>query len=153
MLLLVAFTCVALCAVHACKSNGSTGEDEATTEQTAIPPLPAQVRNDLMRRCDYVDMIYYNAPISISQNDQTGVRSVVNFATPQPASPDPDCEPTGRISYIARGEIAAEADFYFTDSCRYLLFIENGEVVYGSTLSAGAVSFFDNIRRRIDAQE
>jgi hypothetical protein len=135
--------------VYGCQGNsGDQAEDSTsatTTSAEPLPPLPQEIRDTLFAYADYVDMIFYESPISASQSERNTVRSVVYFPSMEPATPNPNCKPTGRLSFMIQGRIACEADFYFTDNCKYFLFIEHEEVVYGNKMSANAVNFFQNI--------
>lgn len=144
-----------LCGCQAEKTDNGTEEDSGnanTTEAAAepLPPLPQNIRDSLFVHCDYVDMIFYDKPISASQSEKNTVRSVVYFPSLDPATPKADCKPTGRLSYMIEGQIACEADFYFTDACKYFLFIEDGKVVYGNTMTPNAINFFQNILAQAD---
>lgn len=152
--MIVRFICgvviaVSLCA--ACASDGAGDQtDKAQAEQPEFPypPLPADVRQRLWESSDYVDIIFYNSPISVSQNDAPAIRSTLGMTTGQPALPNPACKPQGRISYMIQGDIAVEADFFTTEQCQYFLFLENGKPAYAETLSPAGINFFNQIQEQ-----
>ena len=144
----VAMVCLFFMSLVSCQSNEKAADDESQIAQVGSFPLPMFTR--LMQECDYVDIIFFDSPASISQNDQRSIQSALMFMDPVAAQLDPTCKPLGRISYMIDGEIVAEGDFYCDDRCQYIAFVEEGKVVYANTLSGDGVSFFTNIIKQIE---
>lgn len=144
---------LAICLFASCSNEGASdqsGNEQAEQAQTEFPypPLPAETRQRLWESSDYVDIIFYDSPVSVSQSDAPAIRSTLGMTTGQPAMPNPDCKPQGRISYMIQGEIVVEADFYNTDQCQYFLYLEDGKTVYAETLSASGKNFFTQIQEQ-----
>ncbi len=111
-------------------------------------PLP--LFNRLLAECDYVDIIFYDSPASVSQDNKNSIRSALMFMEPEAAVINPDCKAIGRIAYMIQGEIIAEADIYASNGCSYMAFLENGQVVYANKLSQDGASFFSGILQQIE---
>lgn len=102
----------------------------------------------LMNQCDYVDYIFYNLPISISQDDKKAILSNINFiAKTSPESIPATCKPMGRKSFQKNGEIMIEADIYINveEKCFFYVFYENGKKAYANHMTADGINFYYNV--------
>ena len=106
----------------------------------------------LLKECDNVDIIFYDSPISMSQDDRASIRGALFFIDPIRIAPLGDCKPLGRISYMINGAIAAEADFYCEGECTYFVFMENGKPAYANAMSQNGIEFFQSILVQINNQ-
>ena len=129
---------------------GDTSDKSNTAEP--LDSLPQALFQKLLRECDNVDIIFYDSPISMSQDQRASIRGALFFIDPIRVAPFSDCKATGRISYLINGEIAAEADFYCGDQCTYFIFMENNKPAYANAMSASGVDFFRNILKQIENQ-
>ena len=89
----------------------------------------------------------------MSQDERRSIMASVMMASGHSVQPPAHCKPMGRISYMIEGQITAEADFYSSDDCQYMLFLTDGKVAYAETLSPQGVQFFQNITRQVSANE
>ncbi len=137
---------VVLLFVFACGEDGKQRADQGETIQSF--PLP--LFNKLLAECDYVDIIFYNSPASISQEDKGSIRSALMFMDPIPFQPKEECKSIGRIAYMINGEIVAEGDIHASPGCEYIAFLEEGKVVYSNKLSENGVNFFSGILKQIE---
>ena len=131
---------------------GCANSESKSDDSTDLVSFPEAVYIRLLAECDYVDIIFFDSPVSMSQNDNAGIQNTLTFITRQVAKHNPDCKPMGRISYMIEGEIIAEGDFYCTDDCTYILFMEDNKPKYANVLSTNGVQFFQNILSQIQKQ-
>ena len=128
----------------------SNGSSDSANKETHVTGFPRPLFDKLLAECDYVDIIFYNSPASVSQTDKNSIRSALMFMEPEPATINPNCKAIGRIAYMIQGEIIAEGDIYASGGCSYLAFIEDGNVVYANKLSQNGSSFFSGILQQIE---
>jgi hypothetical protein len=135
---------------------GCSNNEKKSADSTDLTSIPETVYLRLLGECDYVDIIFFDSPVSMSQDDEAGIQSTLTFISKQLAKPDPDCKPLGRISYMIKGDIIAEGDFYCTEGCTYILFMEENKPKYANVLSPGGIQFFQNIllqiQKKVDEQ-
>jgi hypothetical protein len=137
-----------------CKKNQS-GENAVTTpeattpppEATALewPPLGNREVATLYSQADKVDIIFYNHPISVNQEDPASVKSTTLYVSPASPKITAQCKALGRLTWMTQGVIQREADIYCEPGCEYFVFIENNKPVYANAMGAAGVSFFRNI--------
>jgi hypothetical protein len=125
---------------------------EDKRESSGLSGIPNELRAKLVQSCDYVDIIFYNSPASLSQTEPQSIRRALEFIGNEPASLNETCKPIGRISYISSGEITAEGDMYLSDQCQYIVFMEDNKPVYANTMTTQGVQFFQEIVRGINQQ-
>lgn len=137
----------ALAALAAC-SNSNSKSDTAT----GLESFPEAVYVRLLAECDNVDIIFYDSPVSMNQTDNAGIQSTLTFIARQSATLNSDCKPLGRITYLINGEIIAEGDFYCSEGCTYMIFMEDNKPKYANALSTNGIQFFRNILLQIQKQ-
>jgi hypothetical protein len=128
------------------KSNQTTKASSA--EQLSQPgSIPVELMKSLWEECDYIDIIFYNSPVSVSQGDQAGIRNTLQFITTKPVPLNPDCAPMGRISFIVKGNIQTEADIYLSQGCSYFVFIEEGKIKYANEMTPQGINFISQVTK------
>ncbi|MDX1410303.1 MAG: hypothetical protein R3330_19265 [Saprospiraceae bacterium] len=137
----------------ACNNSNSTKEEPASTPEAQdaaypYPALPDELRARLWNTCDYVDIIFYESPVSMSQTEAPAIRGTLGYLAGTPAIPDANCTSLGRISFMQQGEIIIEADMYSQNNCHYFLFLQDGNVVYAEALSNAGMNFFRQVEQR-----
>ena len=144
----------AVLALAACSNKDSSGSDQQTSGKDSIPApildpamryLSSAEVNQLYVQAEKVDMIFYNHPISVNQEDAASVKNTAMYVMPAPPSVTARCNPLGRLAWLAGGAILREADVYVGNGCNYLLFIENNKPIAANALANEAVEFFNNI--------
>ncbi len=133
-------------------SAGCSNPKGKADKSTELTSFPEAVYLRLLAECDYVDILFFESPVSMSQNDNAGIQSTLTFITRQIAKHNPECKPLGRIIYMIKGDIIAEGDFYCTDGCTYILFMEDDKPKYANELSSNGVQFFQKILLQIQEQ-
>lgn len=149
-ILLVTVIAMAACA----KKDTSRKDDQASVNQDttatyiidpAMRYLSSEEVNQLYVQAEKVDMIFYNHPISVNQEDAASVKNTAMYVMPTPPSVTARCNALGRLAWLAGGAILREADVYVGIGCNYLLFIENNKPVAANALANEGVNFFTNI--------
>ena len=134
-----------------CQANSKSEENrgvQATREeaQNAKPETPGSITVEEMKRiydsCDYVDVIFYNSSVSMSQTEQSGIRQTIEFVSPRPATTNPACKPIGRISFMISGNIVTEADIYMEQGCNYFSFLRDGKVYAVNEMTPRGIQLF-----------
>lgn len=98
---------------------------------------------------DHVDIIFYNHPISVSQDDTASVRNTVHYIMHYAPTVTYKCAPLGRLAWMANGVIVKEADIYVGTGCNYLLFIANNKPYAANAMAMEGVQFFNNILAQV----
>lgn len=140
-LLLVSF-------LGACQAKKTETQPEVLVPaviEIPYPPLGNQAISDLYSKADKVDMIFYNLPISVNQEDPASVKNTVLYVSPASPQVTANCQALGRLSWMSDGSIIKEADIFCADGCAYLLFIEGNQPVAANAMQQAGVDFFKNI--------
>ena len=132
--------------------SGAEGSASGETGKTANPSFPflsSQEVNTLYSLAEKVDIIFYNLPISVNQDDPGSAKNTVLYVAPAAPNISSHCEPVGRLSWIVNGKIFREADFYVGEGCNHFVFIENGQPVYKNAMAPEGVQFFQTIMSQV----
>lgn len=135
---------------------GSSGDSTAVTANIIDPAMAHLSADDvtaLLGKADKVDMIFYNHPISVTQEDAPSVRNTVMYIMPSPPSVTAKCPPLGRLAWMAEGVIIREADVFLGNGCNYLLFIENNQAVAANALANEGVQFFTTVISQVNQKQ
>jgi hypothetical protein len=138
-----------------CKPSDTTDttQKEPVVETPSRPIYPAlgnQAIAELYSRADKVDIIFYNLPISVNQEDPKSVKNTALYVSPAAPNITADCKPLGRLSWMSEGVIIREADIYCEPGCEYLLFIEDNKPLAANAMVQAGVDFFKNIMSQVD---
>lgn len=139
-----------------CQTGQNSPEDNnQKTKSSAIeyPALGNQEISNLYAIADKVDMIFYDMPISVNQDDAKSAKNSVLYISPAPASINPACKSIGRLSWISDGAIVREADIYVDSLCRYFIFMDKNQPVAANTMSESGVEFFNNIIKQVQQRQ
>jgi hypothetical protein len=101
--------------------------------------------NALYNTATSVDIIFYNLPISVNQEDEASVKNTVQYIIPSFPHVTARCDALGRLAWLADGVILSEADIVMGNGCNYLLFMKNNQPVAANTMALEGVQFFTNI--------
>ena len=122
------------------ESTQSMEQDEVRVDE--LPRLPVEMVETLSTRCDNIQYIFIEYPVSFSQSDVGSVRQTLNFIQEETALVPASCRPTADMIFLGEGEILADAKLYFMDDCSYIVFEENGTPTYSHKLSEEGKSFY-----------
>ncbi len=121
-------------------------EEKATTiNASPYPSMTNEEITNLYSITDKVDMIFYNLPMSINQEDARSAKNTVLYISPAPPVPNTPCKPLGRLSWISKGAIVKEADIYCDTGCQYFIFMTDNKPVAANAMSESGVVFFNQI--------
>ncbi|MEO6131939.1 MAG: hypothetical protein ABIQ02_08820 [Saprospiraceae bacterium] len=120
-------------------------EKPAAQSTSAYPSLSNQEITKLFAITDKVDMIFYNLPMSINQDEAKNAKNTVLYISPAPALMSSPCKALGRLTWISNGAIVKEADIYSDKGCQYFIFMENNKPVAANAMSESGVQFFNDI--------
>ena len=128
--------------IPACKdAENNSAPKKAPSNQ--LPLLPQEKYQALWEQVDNIDFLFETLPISLNLSDPPSVKNGLRQFTNNAPDIKAECKPTGKVFYVGNGEQLMEADFYYSDSCRYFVFIEHGKKRYSAQMSPSGVSFFD----------
>lgn len=136
--------------LFACK-----GKLESSTAEKYINPLDTlPFFNNLeiaklYALADKVDVIFYNLPASVSQDDPESAKNTVLYIMPAKPTNRGKCGALGRLSWLSEGKIIREADFFVGDSCHYLLFMKDGIPQYANQMGKPGIEFFTTIINQV----
>lgn len=139
-----------------CKPSQPNQETETEEVKPAVPGYPALGNQDissLYAIVDKVDMIFYEMPISVNQDDAASAKNSVLYVSPAPVEINKSCKPLGRLSWISDGVIVREADFYNDSLCHYFIFMENNQPVAANVMAESGILFFDNIISQVQQRQ
>jgi hypothetical protein len=145
---------VCLLTLGACqqKKNTETVAEPAPAAPSApaYPALGNREISQLYANADKIDIIFYNLPISVNQEDIASVRNTVLYISPVGTVIKTNCQPLGRMSWMAKGEIMQEADVYCETGCNYLVFMKDNKPVAANALELAGIEFFKNIISQVE---
>jgi hypothetical protein len=143
--------------LFACQPSSTNQEETKTTAEVAPETQPEVLANpgsitvDMMKllweECDYVDIIFYDNPLSVSQNDKGGIRATLQFISTKPVPHMSNCKPTGRLSFMIQGDIIAEADIYLSQGCTYFAFLKDGKIIHVNEMTPDGIKFISQVRQ------
>jgi hypothetical protein len=133
---------------QACQSKKTTEVEEVAVPTAIEIPYPALGNaevSQLYASTDRVDIIFYDLPISVNQDDSRSAKNTALYVTPASPVVTVKCKPLGRLTWMSEGRIFKEADVYSGPGCQYLLFMENNSPVAANAMSKEGVDFFNNV--------
>ena len=142
----------------ACQPQKSSDTTEANAEEKKIidlklPFLSSEDVNTLYATAEKVDMIFYDLPISVNQEDEASVKNTVMYIVPASPRVTAQCKPLGRLAWLADGVILREADVFVAEGCQYLLFMENNLPAKANAIAPEAIQFFNNITSQVNQRQ
>ena len=139
-----------------CKPQKTAPIREEKEIQTSAPSYPAlgnQEIANLYAIAEKSDMIFYNLPISVNQDDAKSAKNSVLYTSPAPVKINNACQSIGRLSWLSEGVIVKEADIYIDSLCHYFIFMENNKPVAANEMSQLGVDFFTNIITQVQQRQ
>jgi hypothetical protein len=134
--------------IISCAHSAKEVKEEEKTSATNASPYPSMSNEEistLYSITDKVDMIFYNLPMSINQDDARSAKNTVLYISPAPALINTPCKALGRLSWISKGAIVKEADIYCDTGCQYFIFMTDNKPVAANAMSESGVVFFNQI--------
>lgn len=153
-LFMLIFSVLIITFSQACKNTESSPEqkEETTNPNDGVrrgnpyPALPAEFVKNLFDNCSFIDYVFADLPVSISQEEKSSIQQMISyFKNEAPLMLNPNCKPTGRSFYQINGEIVLEADFYFSMGCTYYVFFIDNKPMYSGIMSTQGITFFNKM--------
>jgi hypothetical protein len=126
---------------------------EANKNVSSYPALRNEEITRLYSIAEKVDIIFYNLPMSVNQDDAASAKNTVLYIAPAPAIITHSCKPLGRLSWLSQGVIVREADIFSDTGCQYLLFMVDNKPVAANALSESGIQFFQQILTQVQQQQ
>jgi hypothetical protein len=140
----VSLFCLGILLLFSCKSNPAPTPVKPV-EKTAGYLAQADI-SFLASEADFVDIIFYQMDISVSQNDPASVQQTTQFLTLNGKPSGMNCPAIGRLTYLSKGKIIREADIHVQGTaCAYFTLIENKKPVGTCLISPDGLKFFDSL--------
>lgn len=151
-------------AMAACQSAEKPAEKTPATTPTqpsemvkAGPPLypsfPLERLEYLFNTADYIDVIFYDLPISLSMNEKSSVQTFLSYVAVEVPPSLPHCtKAAGRIFFQVKGENVDEADLYFSNGCKYLVFYKEGKPAHANFLTEQGVAYLNSLLQQVGVQ-
>lgn len=136
----------------ACGNNNNSAEakttDQANVAAAAVPSYPS-ISIDrleyLWNNADYMDVVFYELPVSLNQSTQEQVRSTLAHISENPPVINPACKSVGRLFFQVKGKNVEEAEIYFENGCTYYVWLENGKPAYANLITKAGIDFYNNV--------
>ncbi len=139
------------------KKNDSTPAVTSAVDtlsfQPKLPFLTSEEVNKIYSLSEKVDMIFYNLPISVSQDDVASVKNTALYVVPAAPKVTRSCAALGRLAFLTNGKIFREADIYVGEGCNYLVFMENNQPVAANAMATEGIQFFNKITSQVNAMK
>ena len=143
-----------LITIEACQPKKNTdAAAEPAPPAPAVPAYPALGNREISQlyaSADKIDIIFYNLPISVNQEDIASVRNTVLYISPVGSVMNAGCQPLGRLSWMSKGVIMQEADVYCDTGCNYLIFMKDNKPFAANAMELAGVEFFKNIISQVE---
>ncbi|MBK9254742.1 MAG: hypothetical protein IPM42_04580 [Saprospiraceae bacterium] len=129
------------------KTNNIPPKTSVAQNNEPIPGVTAEVMQRLLDDCTFIDYIFHNLPISLSQDERPSIQQnvlYIEFNRPVVRIPE-GCRPIARKFFQINGEIVYDVDVYFTKGCAFYVFVKDNKPVYANYISKDGVAFYNNM--------
>ncbi len=115
---------------------------KATPKGKEYAKLPSDSLQFFYANTDEIDLIAYDAPLSMNFAKANSVRYILQLINSKPVLLSDDCKPNGHLVFTGQGDVLGEADLYFHDGCKAVAFMKNNKIAYVNELSQVGIDFF-----------
>ena len=117
-----------------------------TIKEINLPSVSNDMINKMLREVDYIDYIFHDLPISVSQDEKESINSNIVFIKNEAVKSIPiNCKAIGRKFYNIKGETYLAADIYFGEGCAVYIFLDGEKPVYANTMTEQGIAFYNNV--------
>lgn len=110
------------------------------------PPLPSDIGMKIWNEGEMIDYLFHNLPFSMSQDEQASIQTNLTYIGEDQVDLIPtSCKPMARQFYQVGGDIIMESDVYFSDDCKFYVFLIDGKEKYSNQMNEAGQNFFANI--------
>ncbi len=139
-----------------CKGDQSKGPAKAAPSpapavssvemKPGFPSLPQNVLMNIWDNGQMIDYIFHDLPFSMNQTELNSIRTNLTYIDPKPVDSYPaTCKPFARQFYQVGGDIVLEADIYFSEGCKFYVFVEGGKAKYANYMAEAGTNFFNQM--------
>lgn len=121
------------------------------TNNPAYPSIPIDRLEYLWNNSTYMDVVFYQLPVSLNQSTQDQVRSTLMGVGQEVSYIDPACQSIGRIFFQVGGENQETAEIYFQEGCTFYLWLEDDKPAYANLMTEAGINFYNNILRQVQS--
>jgi hypothetical protein len=142
--------------LFSCSPSSKTDKPDAKSPDSSASPYPQLSNQEIVQLysiAEKVDIIFYNLPMSVNQDDAASAKNTVLYISPAPAIMSHPCKPLGRLSWLSQGIIVREADIYADTGCQYLIFMKDNHPVAANALSESGIQFFNQVLNKVQQQQ
>ena len=139
-----------------CTSSSKTDKQDVKSPDPSASPYPQLSNQEIVQLysiAEKVDIIFYNLPMSVNQDDAASAKNTVVYISPVSAIMSHPCKPLGRLSWLSQGEIVREADIYADTGCQYLIFMKDNHPFAANALSESGIQFFNQVLSKVQQQQ
>jgi len=138
-ILSLVFICLLAC------NSGNPPSPKNVSEKISSYLTSSDIQN-LANEVDFIDIIFYQMDISVSQGDKASTQQTTHFLTADGKPTEMNCPAIGRLTLQAKGKIIREADIHVQGGgCAYFTLIENKKPVGTCLISPDGRKFFDSL--------
>lgn len=100
----ILFISIILCSCgNSGKESGKNKQSEEVTEtKPTLPNLPEEKFNSLKSSCDLIDFIFFDLPISMSQDNQKSIQQVLGFFDAGQVNHSGNCKAIARVFLMGK---------------------------------------------------
>lgn len=128
---------------------GSAGIASSDASQATYPSISIDRLEYLWNNANYMDVVFYELPVSLNQSTPEQIRSTIAHISEKPPIIDPNCKAVGRIFFQVDGVNVEEADIYFQNGCTFYLWLKDGKPTHANTFTQAGIDFYNNIYAQV----
>lgn len=134
--------------IFSCKHNEEKKPEkpQIQVKEINLPPVTNEMINKMLMEVDYIDYIFHNLPISVSQDEKESINSNIVFIKNEAVTSIPaNCKSIGRKFFNIKGETYLSADIYFGEGCAVYIFLDGEKPVFANKMTEQGIIFYNNI--------
>lgn len=139
---------IAALSFSACKDQKDTPTKSPAAKLPAMPSVPPEILNKLMDECTGIDYVFHELPFSLSFQEEPGIDQNIAFIDPYTpvGQIPPGCKPLARKLFLIKGEIAFEADVYYSGKCQFYVFIgKDKKPLYANGMTRAGIEYYKQV--------
>ncbi|MEM8582724.1 MAG: hypothetical protein AAGF87_00575 [Bacteroidota bacterium] len=124
---------------------------QQTTSGKTYPSIPIDRLEYLWNNSNYMDVVFYQLPVSLNQSTMEQIRSTIMGIGEEVPAIDPACQSIGRIFFQVDGDNVETAEIFFQQGCTFYLWLEDEQPAYANQMTEAGVNFYNNIMQQVQA--
>jgi len=125
--------------------------NQATYAGKTYPSIPIDRLEYLWNNSNYMDVVFYQLPVSLNQSTMEQIRSTIMGIGEGVPDISPQCQSIGRIFFQVDGENVETAEIYYQPGCTFYLWLEDEQPAYANQMTEQAINFYSNIMQQVQA--